>query len=80
MEVSDGDRETQLSRFNEAIDQALQESVTRFSRMFKTMEGVLFEEQERAQVTLNSIGDAVSCVDIAGNITFINIVAEKLTG
>ena len=44
------------------------------------MEDALFEEKERAQVTLNSIGDAVVCTDIAGNITFLNVVAEKMTG
>jgi diguanylate cyclase (GGDEF)-like protein/PAS domain S-box-containing protein len=40
----------------------------------------LFAEKERAQVTLNSIGDAVICMDMAGNITFLNLVAEKMTG
>ena len=44
------------------------------------MEEALFEEKERAQVTLNSIGDAVGCTDIAGRITFLNLVAEKMTG
>lgn len=46
----------------------------------KTMEEALFVEKERAQVTLNSIGDAVVCTDILGNITFLNFVAEKMTG
>jgi len=46
----------------------------------KTMEEALFVEKERAQVTLNSIGDAVVCTDISGNITFLNVVAEKMTG
>jgi diguanylate cyclase (GGDEF)-like protein/PAS domain S-box-containing protein len=46
----------------------------------KAMEEALFAEKERAQVTLDSIGDAVICTDISGNITFLNIVAEKLTG
>ena len=40
----------------------------------------LFAEKERAQVTLNSIGDAVICTDVSGNITFLNMVAEKMTG
>jgi diguanylate cyclase (GGDEF)-like protein/PAS domain S-box-containing protein len=40
----------------------------------------LFVESERAQVTLNSIGDAVISTDIAGNITFLNRVAESMTG
>jgi diguanylate cyclase (GGDEF)-like protein/PAS domain S-box-containing protein len=46
----------------------------------KSMEEALFVEKERAQVTLNSIGDAVVCTDITGNITFLNIVAERMTG
>jgi diguanylate cyclase (GGDEF)-like protein/PAS domain S-box-containing protein len=45
----------------------------------KVMEEALFIEKERAQVTLNSIGDAVVCTDITGNITFMNLVAEKMT-
>jgi diguanylate cyclase (GGDEF)-like protein/PAS domain S-box-containing protein len=40
----------------------------------------LFEEKERAQVMLNSIGDAVLSTDAAGNVTYLNIVAESLTG
>ena len=44
-----------------------------------TMEEALFVEKERALVTLNCIGDAVICTDAAGNITFLNVVAEKMT-
>jgi diguanylate cyclase (GGDEF)-like protein/PAS domain S-box-containing protein len=40
----------------------------------------LFAEKERAEVTLNSIGDAVACTDVAGNITFLNLIAEKMSG
>jgi diguanylate cyclase (GGDEF)-like protein/PAS domain S-box-containing protein len=46
----------------------------------KLMEDALFVEKERAQVTLNCIADAVICTDAAGNITFMNVVAEKMTG
>ena len=40
----------------------------------------LFLERERAQVTLNSIGDAVISTDVAGNVTYLNAVAEGMTG
>ena len=40
----------------------------------------LFEEKERAQVTLNSIGDAVVSTDVSGRVTYLNMVAENLTG
>jgi len=46
----------------------------------KIMEEALFAEKERAQVTLNCIGDAVVCTDVTGNIDFLNLVAEKMTG
>ena len=46
----------------------------------KIMEEALFVEKERAQVTLNCIGDGVICTDTPGNITFLNAVAETMTG
>ena len=46
----------------------------------KIIEEILFAEKERAQATLDCIGDAVICTDISGNITFLNLVAETMTG
>jgi diguanylate cyclase (GGDEF)-like protein/PAS domain S-box-containing protein len=43
-------------------------------------EEALFEEKERAQVTLNSIGDAVLTTDLFGNVNYLNLVAEAMTG
>src|SRR6202521_4696270 len=40
----------------------------------------LFIERDRAQVTLNSIGDAVLSTDILGNVVYLNVVAEHMTG
>jgi diguanylate cyclase (GGDEF)-like protein/PAS domain S-box-containing protein len=40
----------------------------------------LFEERQRAQVTLDSIGDAVISTDADGQVTYLNAVAEGLTG
>jgi len=39
-----------------------------------------FVERERAEVTLNSIGDAVMTTDTLGNVTYLNAEAEALTG
>ena len=39
-----------------------------------------FVERERAEVTLNSIGDAVMTTDTLGNVTYLNSEAEELTG
>lgn len=46
----------------------------------KHMEEQLFEEKERAQVTLYSIGDAVVTTDGNGLVEYLNPVAEQLTG
>jgi diguanylate cyclase (GGDEF)-like protein/PAS domain S-box-containing protein len=40
----------------------------------------LYHEKELAQVTLNSIGDAVISTDRSGKVTYLNAVAERLTG
>src|SRR5713101_1049239 len=58
-----------------SLPRALHNSVER-----KAVEDALYLEKERAQVTLNSIGDAVLCTDISGNITYLNLVAETMTG
>jgi diguanylate cyclase (GGDEF)-like protein/PAS domain S-box-containing protein len=43
-------------------------------------EAALRESEERWATTLASIGDAVIAVDVEGKITFMNAVAEALTG
>lgn len=49
-------------------------------KVLQQVEDALFEEKERAQVTLDSIGDAVLTTDLDGNITYLNLEAERLTG
>jgi PAS domain-containing protein len=39
-----------------------------------------FLEKERVAVTLNSIGDAVLSTDMAGTVTYLNTVGERMTG
>lgn len=46
----------------------------------KQFQEALFAEKERAQVTLDSIGDAVITTDQYGNVDYLNPVAEQLTG
>ncbi|HVY64796.1 MAG TPA: EAL domain-containing protein [Gammaproteobacteria bacterium] len=46
----------------------------------KAAERALFNEKERAQVTLQSIGDAVVTTDAQGHVDYLNPVAEQLTG
>ncbi len=40
----------------------------------------LAREKEQAEVTMRSIGDAVITTDLEGRVTFLNLVAEELTG
>lgn len=46
----------------------------------KTAEDLLFEEKERIRVTLASIGDAVISTDGEGRVTYLNPVAEAMSG
>lgn len=40
----------------------------------------LFDEKERARVTLDSVGEGVLVVDADGRMTYLNAAAERLTG
>jgi len=58
-----------------SLSRALRNAIER-----KAVEDALYVEKERAVVTLNSIGDAVLSTDIFGKITYLNLVAETMTG
>lgn len=46
----------------------------------KHAETALYREKERIRITLNSISDAVIATDLEGLISFLNPVAEEMTG
>ena len=48
--------------------------------MYRGAEAVARERAELLQTTLASIGDAVIATDAEGRVTFMNGVAERLTG
>jgi diguanylate cyclase (GGDEF)-like protein/PAS domain S-box-containing protein len=60
--------------------EALPEALHRMLLRSEAPEASNGETVGRAQVTLDSIGDAVLCTDNVGCITFLNTVAERLTG
>lgn len=49
-------------------------------KILRVSEEIVYEQQERAQVTLNSIGDGVLTTNLAGKVTYLNRVAEMMTG
>jgi diguanylate cyclase (GGDEF)-like protein/PAS domain S-box-containing protein len=46
----------------------------------RTADNALHVERSRAQITLDSIGDGVICADKEGMVTYLNVVAERMTG
>lgn len=46
----------------------------------KQLNEALFQEKERLHITLDSIGEAVVCIDDNMRVTFMNPVAEKMSG
>lgn len=63
------------SNFN-AMTEAIR---TRISALHHS-EHALYEEKERAEITLHSIGDGVITTDLQGHVRYLNPVAEILTG
>ncbi|MEG4939378.1 diguanylate cyclase domain-containing protein [Microcoleus sp. F4-D5] len=65
------------------LQQSLQEQNLRLLREIEErqrLEESLFAEKELAQVTLQSIGDAVITTNAQGNVRYFNPIAEQLTG
>lgn len=55
-------------------------SIIRDTTERKNAEAMVWLEKERAQVTLDSIGDAVITTDCRGIVEYLNPIAEALTG
>jgi diguanylate cyclase (GGDEF)-like protein/PAS domain S-box-containing protein len=60
---------------NYLVPQALRNIIER-----KKVEQRLYVAQARAEITLNSIGDAVISANMDGHVDYLNISAEKITG
>ncbi|MDB5795738.1 MAG: hypothetical protein JWR25_2117, partial [Noviherbaspirillum sp.] len=63
---------TALSEANARLHAEIQER--------RAAEERLFQERERAEVTLRSVGDGVITTDTAAKVVYMNPIAEKLTG
>jgi diguanylate cyclase (GGDEF)-like protein/PAS domain S-box-containing protein len=60
---------------NYLVPQSLRNVIERMK-----VEQRLYIAQARAQITLNSIGDAVISVDMHGGVDYLNVAAERMTG
>ena len=74
-----------LEQINEDLERTAAENAVIAEALKKTaaenavIAEALYNERERAQVTLNSIGDAVICTALDGTLTYLNGAAERLT-
>jgi len=69
-----------LAAFTRHHFRAVSESYVRRIRDITNQAEELFESRQWFQTTLESIGDAVIACDFHGKVTFMNAVAENLTG
>ena len=67
-----------LARLVPAIERELREAAKRAER--HRAEEALYQERERALITLHSIGDGVITTDADGRVEYMNPVAEEVTG
>lgn len=82
--------EKELEELNTNLEQSVHQRILELSNMNsdlrmqieqrKLIEQDLFREKQQAQVTLESIGDGVITTDMDSNVTYLNPIAEKMTG
>ncbi len=75
----DQDRADEFGYLAKFINRAL-DSMVRHQRELESSQKALFEEKERAEVTLHSIMDGVITTTAEGRIQYMNPVAERLSG
>ena len=81
-------KNTVTGRWYDCRDQAIYWTDGRLARIEiatditgkKEAEEALLAEKERLDVTLRSIGDGVITTDVTGRVTYVNKVAEEMTG
>lgn len=71
--------EQQVTKRTEELSQTNANLIAEIKQR-KITEEALFNQKQQAQVTLESIGDAVISTNMQSEVTFINPIAEKMTG
>lgn len=82
--------EQNLASLNNNLEEIIQQRMVELSNINrdllmeieqrKLIEQDLFKEKQQALVTLQSIGDAVITTDMDSRVTYLNPIAEKMTG
>jgi PAS domain S-box-containing protein len=74
--------ESSLQHSNALLERQLEElrAEAKARRAAEDHAAAVWEERERLRVTLSSIGDGVITTDAQGRVTFLNPVAQQLTG
>lgn len=78
--VRQGERRLTISLKRKDELQTLSDNFQAMLATLEQNEQALFAEKERAEITLKSIGDGVITTDEHGRVTYLNPVAEHLTG
>ncbi len=82
--ISAGDLDTKIELSGpqeiQALGRTMQDMAARLKETISDLKRSEFVQRQRAMVTLESIGDAVITTDPDGVVTYINPVAEELTG
>ncbi|MDX1351948.1 MAG: EAL domain-containing protein [Thiomicrorhabdus sp.] len=78
--VTAGERDIEITLNRQDELQTLSSNFQSMLNTLNTKEQELFSEKERLEITLKSIGDGVITTDRDGLITYLNPVAELLTG
>lgn len=78
-QVRSGQRAVQLELSRKDELQTLSQNLQAMLTTLEQNESELHNEMERAEITLQSIGDGVITTDFEGRVTYLNPVAENLT-
>lgn len=76
----DGSRRVLVTMFRATERRRYEQELLRMRQVAEANAHALFDEKERARVTLDSLGEGVLVVDADGCITYLNPAAERLTG